>query len=550
MRSFWIITAALATASAGLAQDGGAPDVRYWSLREINFPVPLERYAKDAVKPTRLHFYVAERGGAWAEHAAKALNDLDLIDADQQRRGFRYVSPQDGQYDFALQLEYANGDLSPRTADLTPQRRVVVDTRPPLVRAAQLGRAGLQWQVQDENLGAGAVRLEARWVRDSQNPDASFDGAKFVPITPRGFTPKPVDQYTWTELKPGDVLEVRVVGRDKAGHETPSVPVRLPGDGVGNGLPPAAAGSGFGNPSEFAGGNPPGGAGQPRKDYSNTRNLTITSVLQKVTRSGVSRSYLWVRDASQKWSLVKDKPEDIPGEKADAKITWAHAVDKDGLFGFIVIPENGAGKKDADPLAGAVPQFLIEVDTAPPQAAITNVLVSGTAEPRVEIQWSAQDKNLDSMPILLEYAAREGAAEAEWKPLHEGRLPNSGRYSWAVSDPKVWQFYLRIRAVDLAGNETKTPYPKKVIVDLDTPKATIEKIAGNGPAKVQGAGSPVINTESREPALFQPPVSKSPEPAVSPVPVTPAPVTPPPATPGANPLGGPPTPVLPPETPK
>ncbi len=552
MRSLWVMASLIGATGVASAQADTAPDVRYWPLREINFPVPLERYGRDSARPAKLHFHVYDRG-AWSEYAVRGINDLDLIDSETKKRGFRYVSPADGQYDFALQLESASGELTPRTADLSPQYRVVVDTRPPLVRAARVGKTGIEWEAVDENLAASGVRLEARWVRDSSNPDANLDNAKYVTVNPRGFNPKAVDSYTWTELRPGDILDFRVVAKDKANHETATPPIRLPGDGEGPGLGVARPGSGFGGTAD-AGGDRRFGPGS--KDYSNTRNLTITSKLQKVTRSGVASSHLWMRDASQKWVKVKDKAESIAEETPNPKIVWPHAVEKDGEYGFIVIAENAAGKRDADPRPGDAAQFLIEVDTEFPQAAITDARVSGTAEPRVEIAWSARDNNFDSTPILLEYAPTATASEAEWKPVHAGRLPNTGKYTWFVTDPKVWQFFLRIRATDLAGNETKTPYGKKVIVDLDTPKATIEKIAGNGsPSKVQQQGSPVVHTDAKEPALF--PSSKpAPEP-VAPAPVTPvapatpvtpaAPVTPPaaPVPSGTNPQGGPNVPKLP-----
>ena len=181
------------------------------------------------------------------------------------------------------------------------------------------------------------------------------------------------------------------------------------------------------------------------------------------------------------------------------------------------------------------------MDTEFPQASVTDARVSGTAEPRVEISWTARDANFDSTPILLEYALSPTALDAEWKPVHAARLPNTGKYTWFVTDPKVWQFYLRVRAIDLAGNETKTPYGKKVIVDLDTPKATIEKIAGNGPpSKAQERGTPaVVNTDNKEvPSLF--PLGKT-----APDPVTATPVAPAPVTPQVTPVPVTPPPVAP-----
>src|SRR5438132_9345039 len=113
-----------------------------------------------------------------------------------------------------------------------------------------------------------------------------------------------------------------------------------------------------------------------------------------------------MNDGKGGWKKVKTRDGlDITAATADPSVQIEYTVPKDGLYGFIVIPENGAGNKDADPRPDALAQFLIEVDTEKPYVKILDVHVvgAGVRGPKVEIAWEARDNNLWPEPILLEY---------------------------------------------------------------------------------------------------------------------------------------------------
>ncbi len=544
----------LAVAGPAFAQE---PETRYWPLREINFPVPVEKFAGAAQKPSKLRFSVRPEGQSWKEVDARAPDDLDLTDSEAGKRGFRYVSPSDGTYDFCLQLEYPNGDRSPRDAARSAQYRIVFDTRPPAVRAAKLGRTGIDWDVSDENLKPDGIEIQARW------PDEA--NSRFKTVTRRDFKPKPRDSYTWTTLKPGESLEVRILARDKANNETASPPIRIPSGAAGEGL-----GALTGNPGR----DPLTGGGPAQKvEFSNTRDLIITSKLAKVTRSGVVKSHLFVRTPTTNWAKAD------PGEKAEQivagenkEITWNYSVKNDGQYGFIVIPENAAGGRDPDPDPADPAQFLITVDTVKPVVSDVAAVVKPGARgnPKVEITWAASDENLESLPILVEYAA--DSAPGQWKAVGAGKIANSGSTIWDITDDiKDWKFLIRVTATDLAKHQGSKIIDKPVIVDTDTPKARIEKVTGNptgrtsngaagAPPVVPTAGGdeparfpvPAPQAEAPKPSVGPPPGGVSPLPSPAPTPTT-APVLPPPPTPvpGAprNNSDGPQVPPLPPDKP-
>ena len=133
----------------------------------------------------------------------------------------------------------------------------------------------------------------------------------------------------------------------------------------------------------------------------------------------------------------------------------------------------------------------------------------GANGPRVEIEWEALDKNLWREPIVLEYS--ETRTSDSWKAIHSGKLPNTGRYVWEVADKELWKFYVRVSALDMASNRGEHIYEKEVIVDLETPRAVIEK--------VQGSGDPVENSPRPAEKPRQPVETKPTPPPAKPKPI-------------------------------
>jgi hypothetical protein len=225
-------------------------------------------------------------------------------------------------------------------------------------------------------------------------------------------------------------------------------------------------------------------------------------------RSGIQAAHLFVLKSQGSWELVKRFPIRImPGDK-EKSLSLPYEAKEEGTYGFYVLPESGAGKKAEDPRREDSPMVYVVVDTTPPYVQITGVQVKkgGVRGPLVEITWKAADPNLMPQPISLEWSLDSKAAK--WNEI-KYRLDNnlnreSGRYSWEVPDENLWKFYIRIRAVDKASNTGEHIWgqrdaegrntPTEVIVDLDTPSATINKVRGGNspspsPIKPPGGGS-------------------------------------------------------------
>jgi hypothetical protein len=551
-----------------------AQEVKHWPLASISFPVDLAQFNQLSPKPVSIRFYAASRDGKFNLVKNRKPTELDeIVDtkdpAATPRRGFTYTATADGEEEFAVQYEYADGSLTP--AKLTPQFRIKFDTRPPGVKAVASGGNSIRWQVEDENLVRESIRVEGRYAGSAQWEFLNTGELK------------PEDSFKWN-VPPGKTLEVRVYARDRAGHENRSLPIRLTGGDTradaDRGKSPAPTPSGsFGDPVKAAGGKTGTGYGgldelpanRPRIEYVSTNRLRVSSKVTHVTRSGVKAAQLFVLEPTSgaDWKAAGRKEGlTITPDSPDAErvVGIEYEAPRDGLYGFVLQPISGAGTKLEDPRPGDTPQYLVYVDTTLPEMTLrrVNVTGSGLNGPLVEIEWEAKDagSGFHPEPIVLEYS-EDGQ---KWKPI-AAKTANTGRYTWEITDKKLWKFFVRGSATDMAGNTKLVTYtddknlPAPVLVDLDKPSGSVDKVNPNGPPSAQpipqgvssdtpGVGGGGVTGVSAPPPDKLPGVTPIGSPApnlVDPPSAVPT-VKPKPPTP---PVSGPPVPGLPkPDDPK
>lgn len=486
----------LVSAGTAAAQDR----TRYSPRLDIGFPVPAE--VKELVpRPAKLRLYSAVNRGAFAQVSERGLDDL--VPLAGRRPGFLYEAKADGEEEFAVQLVYADGTVKPSVEKLRTDYRVIFDTRPPAVSLSGEGAATVAWSIQDENLDPDGIKLECRW----QLGDATWHA---VPKPRAGYAAR--DRYTWANLaRENRVLEVRVTAKDKAGHETSSRIVRLPSNGndpkedvgAARGAERLPVGSGGGRLADDV-------PGQPQIKYVNRKELTITSKLQTVTRSGVQAVHLFAKPLSSNpnggWQASKKQTCNIAYQEPNPSIEIPFVAPDDGRFGFIVIPESGAGNRDRDPLPNTPAQHLVEVDTKPPVVKIrrTTPAPGGTTGTKLEIEWDADDLNMMTDPIVIEYAADKTANQ--WISVAE-RIPNSRRYVWEVPEKTPFKIFIKVRATDKATNTGEAISNEPIVIDLDKPSATIEHVRPLG-----GLNNPGVPSSSeRSPLNATPPVLSVPD---------------------------------------
>jgi len=472
----------LVVAPDGRTQDPGL-QAYYWPHRTVGIPVNVAEIAKLTNKPTDLQLYYAVNSGGFQKGPKLALGNMQSLDGG--KKGFLFNAERDGDYEFAVQFLYSDGTANPRTDELSAQQRIIVDTTVPAVKI-YASNNGVEWVATDENMDPRGVTLQCKWPSSRE----------WTTVNDRAF--RTADRFAW-RLDPGKVLEVRVLARDKAGHESVSTVVRVP--------PDAATGAGFprtspGNTApEWVGG---GGSSLPaaRIDYVNTLKFDVDYAIEQMGPSGVKAAHLFARKNQGDWTLVKHYPVNLRPSDKEQTISLAYEAKDEGTYDFYVIPESGAGKRASDPKRGDPAMLHVVVDTTAPYVQITGVQVrpGGARGALVEINWEVADPNLMPNPISLEWSL--DAKATKWNEI-KYRLSNTsqttGRYTWEVPDPDLWKFYIRARAVDRASNtgehiwgqdSQKTKPPTEVIVDLVSPTGGIKGVrGGNSPTPTDRGGS-------------------------------------------------------------
>ncbi len=116
------------------------------------------------------------------------------------------------------------------------------------------------------------------------------------------------------------------------------------------------------------------------------------------------------------------------------------------------------------------------MDPTPPEAEIKTAKLAHPSDPRtLVLEWKAQDKNIETLPIIFEYAEMDAAGKVgEWHELTQ-MLPNSGRYVCATPQLSAgsYRFKIRINVYDKAGNVTPKEFAEPISLDVTRPQIEI-----------------------------------------------------------------------------
>jgi hypothetical protein len=447
----------LATASEGLFAQGQTPESFYVSNR--SFRIPFGQ--KGPLDPRIQEILLFVAGGSEQSYQY-------VTTARPSEKGFLFRAPADGWYSFATQTKDQDGRLSP--ADLRgvmPDIRVCVDTQKPVITAKQVAApdgspVAIEWSIQDDNFDD--LRADYRSVNG---------GDAWIPlILPR--TAKGVQGWTPAVRGP---LEVQLQAIDKANNRALPLTITVkPGEGVPGAPPPDR-----------------GGPGNVMYVKSRKFNLTYQLDNETVGPSKVASVDIWKMHAGGNWQ----KCSETGTPEGPATVT----VDASGRWGFRLIPRSGVGLAERDPQRGDPPDIWVEVDDQAPKVKVTNVVVGqGPDSGTLTVTWTASDTFLGYQPITISYATDP---QGPWTSLAKNQQ-HSGVYTCRPQDLNLpFQFYLKVEAVDEAGNVGEDKWSQPVKVDLKIPRIKhIEVKAGETSASAppsRGAplATPVAPTGSQ-----------------------------------------------------
>ena len=107
------------------------------------------------------------------------------------------------------------------------------------------------------------------------------------------------------------------------------------------------------------------------------------------------------------------------------------------------------GLTGVTPRRGDKPDVYLNVDDEAPLAQITSVPYGrGDEAGRLVINWKVTDPYLTLRPITLSYSP---SPQGPWSIIETG-IRNEGRYVWKVEPDVPEKVYLKLEAVDQAGN--------------------------------------------------------------------------------------------------
>jgi hypothetical protein len=194
----------------------------------------------------------------------------------------------------------------------------------------------------------------------------------------------------------------------------------------------------------------------------NSQRITINYEVKDIGPSGVSGVELWCTHDGKSW-----KKRDVSRQ---ARPPYVVEVQEEGLYGFTLLARNGIGLGAEAPKPGDLPQIWVEVDMTSPVVQLTGVNANCSGHKQnVIIHWKATDKNLGPRPITLSYAQTE---EGPWQVI-AAKVPNTGRYVWALPPETPARFLVRVEATDLVGNVGASQTPKPVLMDRSQPVVNI-----------------------------------------------------------------------------
>ncbi len=420
--------------------------------RYRQFRIPFNAGAGTA-RLKQLHLYLStDQGRSWQSSAT----------APPDQGHFRFTADRDGYFWFTVQTQDQEGRLYPLTLEgAVPSLKVVIDTQPPTLTLQPLAprnaEVGVSWDIRDDNLDLSvpdAARLEYR----------NAGAAVWLPV----IMPPGTNQAYWTPTNNGP-LEVRLRVRDRAGNvgETTAT-VNAGGGGFAaiHSGPGPAAGAGivpFQNNDQAQ--QIFNGPSEGERKLVGSKRINLNYELKEVGPSGVSQVELWYTQDGRSWSKYPLRFGDDPTQK-----NIVFDVAGEGIYGITLVAKSGVGLGDRPPQLGDRPNLWVEVDITKPVVQLHNVLVgTGPDKGKLNITWTARDKNLGRAPITLSFAEQ---ISGPWTPIAE-KLPNNGRHIWQMPERVPYQFHLKVEATDLAGNVGEALTDSLIKVDLSQPKVKI-----------------------------------------------------------------------------
>jgi hypothetical protein len=473
------------------------PDVAALNQRAIQIPIEFNPSRRREIRELLL-FVSEDQGRNWTQEAVAKPTD----------EAFNFSAKRDGVYWFSVCIIDLNGRREPVDINAAPPGlKVLIDTQPPVLRMRTADRVGdeitVMWEIQDAYPDAGTLKLSWRpsgdaagqWTEVPVSPAATGQKAFRVGVSGPVTVRMTVDDYARNkahaqqEVAAGSTRPVASRNPEMGGPGSMPGTIVPPGSVTpppyGRDIQPATS---FDHSPDRARGYPVATAPGTSDTYPvasnvaappparpelksnaqliNSTEISLAYEMSKVGPSGLRSAKLYMtHDDGQTWQeIAEDRNRQ---QRISAKLPG------EGIFGFRLVLESGAGLSKGPPLAGDQPEMRVEVDLTPPQVELAELAPDPSNPSAVILRWSAQDKNMAPNPVVIEWAESQ---EGPWKPVANSAFATTGTYSWKMPPQMPVRVFLRIRARDLAGNMGEARTLKPQLVDVARPEGRLTGI--------------------------------------------------------------------------
>src|SRR5262249_20139811 len=290
-------------------------------------------------------------------------------------------------------------------------------------------------------------------------------GAVEPPVPVRDDRPAPTETRPTDPPAPGGQGGPAPAAIGKSTAATPAPAAAPP---PGSAASAAAATAGGGSPMPTRGALPP-------LQITNKRQAKLGFEVTRFGPSGLGGVDVYITtDEGATWEKAPADPNVTlpvsPEVKGAGPLRGSVTVNlpRDGvIYGFCLVVKSRAGLGKPPPRPGDAPQLRIEVDSTSPTAELYAPQADPGRRDALILAWKAEDRNLDSNPVSLEWAPKR---EGPWEFIGEPKLPNTGRYTWTVPDRIPPKVFLKLTVRDSAGNVAVAQTGEPVLIDLTVPE--------------------------------------------------------------------------------
>jgi len=233
--------------------------------------------------------------------------------------------------------------------------------------------------------------------------------------------------------------------------------------------------------------------------YSNSRKFSLEYEIESAGLAGVSDVELWgTRDRGLTWKRWGSDP--------DRESPFDIETNNDGAYGFRIVVVANNGLATPRPIENDLPDIFVVVDTLSPSIRFTGAAYGeGNQTGALVMRYECTDMNLTQRPITLSFGPSQNGP---WSTIAAG-LENEGAYVWPADPNLPRQIYLRIDAIDLAGNLGSYILDTPIDIQGLAPRA---RIRGFNPLTGSPGGTrPVANDASNRPTSERPQTATQPQ---------------------------------------